>query len=76
MALTPVTSRATAHLQYVAFDAKNPEHIAAFKSLTKNGRQHPTLRFKLEAPFLDVRSLMIDKVLNAYMDQIEAQVAA
>lgn len=67
--LNPSITRATAHLEVVNFDASNPEHIAAFKSLAKDGRQHPTLRFKLESPYLDVRSMMTSKVLDVFFQQ-------
>lgn len=45
-------------LVYVDFDVKNPDHIQAYISLTKYGRQHPTLRFNLIDGYQDVHSMM------------------
>lgn len=66
--LQPSLTRATAHLQRVNFDVNDREHVMAFQGLIENGRQHPTLRFNLEAPFLDVRSMMTAKVTRAFLD--------
>lgn len=57
--------------QYVDFDPTNPKHMEAFKSLClgelKPGvgiciKQHEYLRFNLEHPFEDVRTMMFHKV--------------
>lgn len=59
-----VLQNAHSSLRTVSFDAKNKEHIKAFVTLHYRGRQHPTLRFHLEQPYLDVRSMMIDKLIR------------
>ena len=65
--------------RYVDFDPVDPEHIEAFKQLclgTKRGgqlssiRQHKQLRFNLEAPFTDVRTMMFHKVSEAHVKSI------
>jgi hypothetical protein len=60
--------------QHVDFDPANPEHLRAFSMLVlgENGpssiiRQHPSLRFNLEHPYDNVRSLMIYKVAEAHI---------
>lgn len=55
--------------QQVTFDAANPEHIEAFRFLIEKSRQHPTLRFKLEFPHLDIRSMMTAKVVEQFLKQ-------
>lgn len=65
-----------AHLRIEQFDPHNKQHIEAFVMLTQQGRQHPSLRFTLEHPYLDVRSMMYDKVARAYVTQFNEQVAA
>lgn len=67
--LAPSLTAATSHLTFVDFDPKNPEHIAAYIALTEHGRQHPTLRFRLAKPYLDVRSMMHRKIGEAYSSQ-------
>lgn len=59
-----VLQNAHTSLRTVKFDPKNKEHIRAFVMLHYSGRQHPTLRFIVEQPFLDVRSMMIDKLIR------------
>ncbi len=69
--LDPVQKR------YVSFDPKNPEHLEAYRMLcigtTKEGkleltfRQHPTLRFYLEAPFETVPAMLHYRVGQAYL---------
>lgn len=64
--------------QTVDFDVTNPEHLRAFKMLcigeNKSDavviRQHPTLRFNLEHPFTNVRSMMIHKVGVHYVNSM------
>jgi len=62
--------------RYVDFDPTNPEHMVAFQMQCLGNyedtgvihiRQHKTLRFNLEQPFLDVPSMMNHKVGKAYM---------
>lgn len=60
---------AMSNIQHVRFDINNVEHVQAFARLIKDGRQHPTLRFTLEAPFLDVRSMLTSKVTHAWLEQ-------
>lgn len=49
-------------IEKVTFDPSNRDHVVAFTSLTMFGRQHPTLRFKLESPYVDIRVMMLAKV--------------
>lgn len=60
----------------VYFDANNHEHIKAFEmqclgEVGINGknlrRTHPTLRFVLESPFLDMQTMMLHKIGRAYV---------
>ena len=59
--------------QVVDFDPTNLEHLNAFKMLVlgDNGviRQHPTLRFAIEQPFDNVRSMMIHRVAQKYLEE-------
>lgn len=59
-----VLQAAQANIALVTFDVKNKEHVKAFVMLHYAGRQHPTLRFLVEKPFLDVRSMMMDKMVR------------
>jgi hypothetical protein len=59
-------ARATAGLTRVQFDTENPEHLQAFEMLM-NGRQHPSLRFELELPYVNVLQMMYDKIGRAYL---------
>lgn len=68
MGQSTVLPRATIGLRAATFDPANPEHIEAFVMLTQQGRQHPTLRFTLEHPYLDVRAMMYEKVGRAYVE--------
>lgn len=76
--LCPTLNKAVKH--YVAFDVNNPEHLKAFQllcigTIKDNGSvllaQHPTLRFDLETPFEDVRSMMFSKVGQSYMRMVD-----
>lgn len=61
---------AAAQKQYVDFDATNPEHIEAFKLLCldpSHSKQHAVLRFNIEMPFEDVRSMMFQRVSEQFM---------
>lgn len=60
---------AMSNIQHVTFDIDNIEHIQALARLVKDGRQHPTLRFRLERPFLDVRSMLTSKITHAWLEQ-------
>lgn len=60
----------------VTFDATNPEHVEAFRMMCLGEvdalgnvtiRQHPTLRFRLEFPHVDVRSMMLTKIAQQYV---------
>lgn len=62
--------------QIVDFNPKNRDHLEAFRLLclgevredgTINIKQHPTMRFHLETPFTDIRSLMFHKVGEAHI---------
>jgi hypothetical protein len=61
---------------YVDFDPNNPDHLKAFKMLclgeTYNAplKQHETLRFKIQPPFPDVRTMMFHKVSEAHINMI------
>jgi hypothetical protein len=59
-------ARATAGLKQVTFNTEDPEHLQAFEMLI-NGRQHPTLRFQLELPYVNVLQMMYDKIGRAYL---------
>lgn len=58
--------------QHVDFDPYDPEHAKAFKMLCIGAnndrfRQHPTLRFNVEEPFTDVRTMMFHRVAQAFL---------
>ena len=60
----------TAHSsKQVEFDPTIKEHQHAFVALTQFNRQHPTLRFVLEQPYVDVRSMMHGKVAELFTKQ-------
>jgi hypothetical protein len=66
------TTHALAAVQktQVPFDVNNPEHLRAFHMLCIGDdpiKQHPTLRFQLDQPFLDVPSMMKHRVGQAYL---------
>lgn len=56
----------------VPFDPKNQVHLAAAKLLLSRdtSRQHPTLRFVLEHPYVDVRQMMMVKIAQTFLDGI------
>lgn len=62
----------------VSFNPHNPDHLNAARTLCLGVpaghemvlKQHPTLRFELEAPFTDVRTMMIHKVLESHMSNM------
>lgn len=61
---------AAAQKQYVDFDATNVEHIEAFRTLCLNpahSKQHPVLRFNIESPYEDIRSMMFQRVAEQYV---------
>jgi hypothetical protein len=61
--LAPVRERQ----QQVVFDVNNDEHMQAFEMLITQGKQHPTLRFRLEHPYVNVRAMMTEKVCRAHL---------
>jgi hypothetical protein len=67
--------------QYVPFNPHNYEHRKAFKMLclgvdNDNFRQHPTLRFSVEQPFTDVRTMMFHKIGEAFIEDSETIASA
>lgn len=71
-----VLQAAQSRLKTVSFDPRKAEHIKAFVMLHYGGRQHPTLRFHVEQPFLDVRSMMIDKLIRKAAGKVVDEVVA
>jgi hypothetical protein len=67
--LSQVLPRVSEGLRTETFDPTNSEHLDAFTQLVFGGKQHPTLRFHLDRPFLDVRAMMHDRVARAYLAQ-------
>lgn len=74
MMLCPTLSKV--QKAYVDFDVTNAKHLEAYAALSLGNvdergnihvKQHPTLRFHLEAPFVDVPSMMNHKVGHAYL---------
>lgn len=59
-------ARVSSSLTREYFDTENAEHLKAFEMLM-NGRQHPTLRFHLELPYVNVLQMMYDKIGRAYL---------
>ena len=55
--------------RYETFDPRNQEHIKAYVSLQKYRKQHPTLRFYQEKPFLDIPSMMASKIADMFDEQ-------
>lgn len=61
----------------VTFDPSNAEHVTAFKSLVIGDgqpvmlRQATNLRFKLEKPFKDVRTMMLFRVGEAFVKGVK-----
>jgi len=58
----------TNRLRTERFDVTNMDHLDAFIELHVNGRQHKELRFELEKPYLDVRSMMLSKLAQQYVE--------
>ena len=56
-------------IQPVEFDINDREHIKAFVALTQFNRQHPTLRFTVNPPYNDVRTMMSAKVCEMFSQQ-------
>lgn len=48
------------------FDPRNVEHMTIARKFLKEGRQDPVVRFNVEAPYLDVRSLLLSRIAEAY----------
>lgn len=68
----------------VKFDPRNAEHVRAFRMQcigevdqdgTVRRRSHPTLRFQLEQPYTSVITMMLAKVAQAYVENMETQCA-
>lgn len=65
-----------AHKNMVDFDPTNPEHLKAYRSLCIGEdeptgvriKQHPTLRFNIQAPFETVPAMLQYKIGQAYLD--------
>lgn len=69
----------TKAFSYQMFDAHNPAHIAAYQCLKHYGRQHPTLRFYLEEPYVSVPHMMEARIAEAYLKTVpgvDAELAA
>lgn len=64
---------ATNGLRYEKFDPSNAEHRKAFAMIVQDKRQHPTLRFNLEHPFVNVREMMLNRVAAAYIAVMDAE---
>lgn len=58
------------HFVYEKFNASNPEHVKAYVCLKKFGRQHPTLRFYIEDPFLTVPHLMESRIADRFLETV------
>lgn len=67
----------TARKNMVDFDPSNTEHLEAYRALcigesAPTGihiRQHPTLRFNLEAPFETVPAMLQYKIGQAFLQE-------
>ena len=57
----------TAKMTRTAFDPLSVEHMKIAHTFLTVGKQHETVRFTLEAPYLDVRSMLLNKISNQYM---------
>ena len=66
---TPILNTFAKRFVYEQFDASNEEHVRAYVCLKKFGRQHPTLRFYLEDPFLSVPHLMESRIADRFLSQ-------
>lgn len=56
--------------ELVTFNPFNREHVAAYLALAEQGRQHPTLRFELESPHVDVKAMMSAKMARAFASRV------
>lgn len=54
------------------FDPRNRDHMVAFLCINRYGKQHPTMRFKLEHPYTSIKAMMDAKVADAYTDLFHA----
>lgn len=57
----------------VKFDPRNKEHLQAYNRLVNGLPQHPTLRFHLEDPFLDVVHMMERKIATEFLRRKQIQ---
>lgn len=55
------------------FDPNNPEHRKAYFIMRFHNRQHPTLRFKLLPGYMDIPSMMLDRLKYTAFDQQEIE---
>lgn len=53
----------------VHYDPTNLQHLSALSMLLKDGKQHPTLRFVLEHPFVDIKMMMLTKTALATLSE-------
>lgn len=66
-------------VEYVDFDANNPEHLRALRMLMEETpRQHPTLRFYFDSVnYRSAFTYMIDKVTEAHINRVlDSEVAS
>lgn len=63
-----VLNSLTRSLNYQHFDPTLSEHLLAYKNFTAAGRQHPTMRFFLEEPYLDIPTMMRSKIISHHID--------
>lgn len=56
------TSRILTSKPLVDFDPRNPEHVDAAMHLLLNNKQHETIRFKVEWPFISVQQHVLHRM--------------
>lgn len=52
----------------VSFDPANVDHQEAARLLLKEHRMHPTLRFRLEGGYVNIRMMMLDRVAHHFLN--------
>lgn len=54
-------------LKRVRFDPKDVQHVKIARTFLTQGRQDPVIRFELEHPYLDVRSMILNRIADVYI---------
>lgn len=68
--MSPLSSFKTTYQNRVDFDPKNSEHVKAFELIVFQNKQHETIRFKCDPPFVDLRTMLLHKVGQEFLSLV------